>query len=121
MNHSKYRKLHIDLLIAFLLFALIIACLFPILKVSQSARPVNDDYSFCYLTHQALVGHTGVLAAALWEVEQIYFSWQGTYSAIFLFSLQPGIYGGYQATAWLLVFSAVWYPVFLCVCFRSCE
>lgn len=105
MNHSKYRKLHIDLLIAFLLFALIIACLFPILKVSQSARPVNDDYSFSYLTHQALVGHTGVLAAALREVEQIYFSWQGTYSAIFLFSLQPGIYGGYQATAWLLVFS----------------
>lgn len=115
MNHSKYRKLHIDLLIAFLLFALIIACLFPILKVSQSARPVNDDYSFSYLTHQALVGHTGVLAAALREVQQIYFSWQGTYSAIFLFSLQPGIYGGYQATTWLLVFSLLFGILFFYV------
>ena len=82
-----------------------ISLLFPVLWAAIYARPVNDDYSFSYLTHQALVGHTGVLAEALREVEQIYFSWQGTYSAIFLFSLQPGIYGGYQATAWLLVFS----------------
>ena len=73
-----------------------IILLFPVLRAATCARPVNDDYSFSYLTHQALIDHTSILAAALREVQQIYFSWQGTYSAIFLFSLQPGIFGNYH-------------------------
>lgn len=77
--------------------------LFPVMESASYARPVNDDYSFSYLTHQAVVNHTNVITAAFEEVRQIYFSWQGTYAAIFLFSLQPGIFGNYQLTTWILV------------------
>lgn len=77
--------------------------LFPVMESASYARPVNDDYSFSYLTHQAVVNHTNVITAAFGEVRQIYFSWQGTYAAIFLFSLQPGIFGNYQLTTWILV------------------
>lgn len=92
-----------------------IILLFPVLRAATCARPVNDDYSFSYLTHQALIDHTSILAAALREVQQIYFSWQGTYSAIFLFSLQPGIFGNYQVTSWLLVFSLLFGTLFFSV------
>ena len=92
-----------------------IILLFPVLRAATCARPVNDDYSFSYLTHQALIDHTSILAAALQEVQQIFFSWQGTYTAIFLFSLQPGIFGSYQVTTWLLVFSLLFGTLFFSV------
>lgn len=75
---------------------LYVLSLVPILAGAFYAHPVADDYSFSYLTYQALQrgeGAGGVLCAAMQEVQNIYHSWQGTYAAIFLFSLQPGIYG----------------------------
>lgn len=93
-----------------ILCALLVLCLcialVPILRAGLSARPAADDYSFSYRTYQALGeggGFFGVLSAAFEEVKSIYVSWQGTYSAIFLFSLQPGIFGLYPVTTFLLV------------------
>ncbi|MDD6547568.1 DUF6056 family protein [Blautia massiliensis (ex Durand et al. 2017)] len=115
MKHDKAYKRHIGLGIAILLCIITIALLYPVIRASKYARPVNDDYSFSYLTHRALIGHTGVLAATLREVQQVYLSWQGTYAAIFLFSLQPGIFGSYSVTTWLLVFSLLFGILFFSV------
>lgn len=75
---------------------LLVISLLPVVLGAFFAHPVSDDYSFSYLTVRAVQngeGLTGVLRAATQEVKDIYYSWQGTYAAIFLFSLQPGIYG----------------------------
>ena len=96
MKHNKKNKPYTYLCILIIFCAITVVLLSPIIKASHYARPVNDDFSFSYLTHQALIDHTNILAEALREVQQIYFSWQGTYSAIFLFSLQPGIFGNYH-------------------------
>ena len=115
MKHNKKNKPYTYLCILIIFCAITVVLLSPIIKASHYARPVNDDFSFSYLTHQALIDHTNILAEALREVQQIYFSWQGTYSAIFLFSLQPGIFGNYQVTSWLLVFSLLFGTLFFSV------
>lgn len=81
---------------AILALLLLCASFVPIVVVSFYAHAVADDYSFSYLTFQAIgrgEGFIGLLRAAAREVSNVYASWQGTYSAVFLFSLQPAIYG----------------------------
>ena len=86
-----------------LLAVLLVYLLWPILRAAGYARPVNDDFSFSYLVHRAASDHSSVIIAAFQEVKNIYFSWQGTFSAIFLFSVQPGVFSKYWLTTWVLV------------------
>lgn len=73
---------------------LFIVSLVPIIWVSFYSFPNADDFGFGSLTHLAFVQHgiLSMLKTAVFNVYDFYMNWQGTYSAIFLFSLQPGIF-----------------------------
>ena len=69
--------------------------LVPILYSGLSAHPTYDDYWFSGDVHKAIVsgsGFVGAIKAAAETVHNVYFSWQGTFTAIFLFALQPGAF-----------------------------
>ena len=82
------------------------ASLIPLLVNSFYLHPAADDYSASFMTHQALAGGGGIaalFAAACREAARAYRTWQGTFAATFLFSLQPGIFGCYWITTWLML------------------
>lgn len=79
--------------------AFILICFFvsliPIFYVSFFNHPSADDYGYSDLVRSALLGgggFPGAMRAACSEVVDTYFTWQGTFSAVFLFSLQPAVF-----------------------------
>lgn len=55
-----------------------------------------DDYSFGLLAHLAFAqggGISDILSGAFQTVVNNWLGWQGTFSAILLFSLQPAVFG----------------------------
>lgn len=69
--------------------------LLPILALAGVDRASADDWSYGLLTHLAWVDTHSlfrVLQAAFASVEEYYFSWQGTWFSVFLFSLQPEVF-----------------------------
>lgn len=69
--------------------------LIPIVAISPYIFPRADDYSFGYKAHLALE-QTGslieVLKAVFDMIKTAYFGWQGTYSSIFMMSIQPAVF-----------------------------
>lgn len=78
----------------YLLTSLFIFSLIPIVFISVYSFPNADDFGFGNLTHKAYLsgGILSMFKMAIYNVIDFYYNWQGTYSAIFLFSLQPGIF-----------------------------
>ena len=75
---------------------LLAALLVPMLAIAQYDAPINDDYSYGQDTARAWnASHdvSAVLHAAVRTVRTVYADWQGSYSAVFLMSLEPGIFG----------------------------
>lgn len=73
--------------------------LIPIFALSGVDRASADDWSYGLLTHLAWEDTHSifrVLQAALASVKKYYFSWQGTWFSVFLFSLQPEVFS-YEA------------------------
>lgn len=69
--------------------------LLPIFALAGVDRASADDWSYGLLTHLAWVDTHSVfqvLQAALASVKKYYFSWQGTWFSVFLFSLQPEVF-----------------------------
>ncbi len=83
----------------------------PILQIAKYNMPSADDYSYGYETHLAWENtHNifNVLKASFKTVAQTYNGWQGTFSAIFMFALQPSIFGNvqfYSITTFILIFT----------------
>ena len=76
--------------------AALLACLVPLLLISPYNHSYADDWHYAVPVHQALEaggGLFGALWAALVQVGNTFISWQGTYSAIFLMALEPGVFG----------------------------
>ncbi len=94
---------------ALALLALVLL-LVPMLKAAQYDVPSADDYSNGIGTYRAWV-RTGsiisVVKAAWNRVAELYLDWQGTFSAIFLFTLNPMIFGEhyYGIGPWLILAS----------------
>ncbi|MDO4982813.1 MAG: DUF6056 family protein [Eubacteriales bacterium] len=79
-----------------LALAVLAAFLVPLLITSFYAAPAADDYSFGCVPHNVFVQTGSVwqtLISAVQRVGEVYRTWQGTYSAVFLFSLQPAVFG----------------------------
>lgn len=94
--------------LAFLLTVIYAILLVPILMVSFYAHPVMDDFSYTVAVHHAIENGAGLFAILQTIVERvvdIYIHWQGTYSAVFLFSLQPGVFSPklYFLTTFLMI------------------
>ncbi len=75
--------------------ALLLLSLIPLIWIAFYNHPANDDFVFGLRTMRAWrdTGSLGeLLQAAAEEVKAAYGSWQGSFSAVFLFALQPGIF-----------------------------
>lgn len=99
------------LCVAALLFTVI-----PMMYITRYVWPCADDYVFSRGPHGALM-ETGNFWGAIksaWDcVAWNYAEWQGTYSAIFLMALQPGIWGEqYYALGLLFIFVSLYAGVF---------
>lgn len=93
---------------AVLSILVLLLLLLPMLKAAQYDVPSADDYSNGLPTYQAWIrtgSLTEVVKAAWNRVYELYFSWQGTFSAIFLFTLNPMIFGEqyYQIGPWIIL------------------
>lgn len=94
-----------------------IASLLPVLWVTPYVRSTGDDLNYSVGVHMALMrgeGLGGVLCAVADSVKGTWHSWQGTWSSIALFSLQPGVWGNKWypltvAVALLCILAGIWY------------
>lgn len=89
-----------------LLFLLL---LMPVLYLSYVNRATGDDYGYSIYTRAVWVeSHSlvAVIRAACQMVRQIYYSLQGTWFSIFIFSLQPEVFHdkAYIIVAFLMLF-----------------
>lgn len=69
--------------------------LLPVFALAGVDRASGDDWSFGLLTHLAWVNTHSVrqvLLAAFASVKKYFYSWQGTWFSVFLFSLQPEVF-----------------------------
>ena len=112
-----------------ILAVIFLATLIPIIIISVYNHPLGDDLSYSMGVHNAIISGGSVFAvfqAAWGTVVNIYMSWQGTYSAVFLMSFQPGVFaeGAYAIVPLImigfLIFSTLrlLYTI-LCVCLHE--
>ena len=93
---------------AVLSILLLLALLAPMLKAAQYDVPSADDYENGYDTYVAwrdTGSITEVIKASFARIHELYFTWQGTFTAIFLFTLNPMIFGEqyYQIGPWIVI------------------
>ncbi len=105
-----------------LLVLLLVLLLCPLFILSQFAVPAADDFSFSCETHFAVVngkGFIAILKSALSKTAEVYQSWQGSFSAVFMMAFQPSIWGFrfYRLTTYIMVIPLV-ISIFL-ICVRS--
>ena len=75
--------------------AALLLLLIPMLALGRYAVPAADDYGFSAATHLAweASGSPGqVLRAAAGQVRDTWYGWQGSFSGVFLMSLQPALF-----------------------------
>lgn len=103
----------------FVVWTAFLISLVPLLYLSQYSHSCADDYSYGLLTHLAWEeSHSlfAVLQAACQKVWQNYMTWQGSFAAMFLFTLQPAIFGEeyYWVCSWILSCALIFSTVYLC-------
>lgn len=115
MHSTRFQRLHrrfgaalMPSRIAFLAVLLYLISLIPIFLFSSYCHPLADDFTYGLLVHRAVVSGGGIpeiLSAAAETVRDYYFTWQGTFSAIFLFALQPGAFSesAYFLTPFIII------------------
>ena len=103
----------------FALLALFILLLIPMLLIARYDVPCVDDYGYGNLTHHAWVQSRSlwqVFKAAASHVKARYYSLQGSFAAIFLFTLQPAVFGEqwYFLTPFIMLLALICGVVCLC-------
>ena len=85
-----------DIVLLIGLIAVLIGSIIITIKLGMYAMPQVDDFRYGSLTKHAwdnTHNYYEVIKKAFTVVKQTYYDWQGTYSAIFMMALQPGIFG----------------------------
>lgn len=88
--------LNSNLWTAILCVAALLLIVVPMLYISQYVWPSSDDYEFSIFAKEVFVSGGSIfeIVKQAWGVVvEKYLHWQGTYSAIFLMAMQPGIWG----------------------------
>lgn len=90
------------------LIAIYVISLIPILYAAFYSHPTADDFSYSIYVHKAFLSGGNIidiLGAAFRKISESYFNWQGTFSAIFIFSLQPAAFSEnlYFITAFIMI------------------
>ncbi|MCH3998961.1 MAG: hypothetical protein LKF15_05085 [Lachnospiraceae bacterium] len=86
----------VELVANSLLILLLIVTLAPIIYLTFFDYANGDDFGFSSGVRRIIVTHGGAKAfvdTLLNELSGVYYSWQGTWSSVLLFQLQPGIFG----------------------------
>ena len=101
-----------------ILAAVLLISIIPIILVSFYSRPLADDFGYSHRVYNAVQNGGGlfdVISASFTRVKEIYLNWQGTYSAVFLFTLQPGAFSDktYFLTSIVLLGSLILSTLFL--------
>ena len=96
--------------VCILLLLCLAVSLIPIFVLSEYSSPYADDFSFSCETHAAVQAGESlfrVLRSAAAKTADVYYTWQGTFSGVFLMAFQPGIFGlqAYSWTAWIMLTS----------------
>ena len=76
-----------------ILIGIILISLIPIFAVSIYAHPTFDDFTYGLFVRRAVEQGGNILdviKAACATAAEYYRSWQGTFTASFIFALQPG-------------------------------
>ncbi|MCM1175330.1 MAG: DUF6056 family protein [Blautia sp.] len=86
-----------------------ILSLLPMFFAAGADRATGDDVGYGILTHWAWVETHSlwkVFLAACQHVKDIYFSWQGTWFSVFLFTLQPEVFSheAYWVVPYIMTF-----------------
>lgn len=106
---KKIKPTYIQTMSALMLLIFILS-LIPVFYASFFVHPIGDDFCFSASVHSAISSGGGLLEGlkqAFSVVVNNYFSWQGTYAAIFLFAFQPAVFSPdmYFITTIVMVFS----------------
>ena len=114
----KKREYNVSRIIGILILTMFSVSLVPILYASFFAHPIADDYSYSFAIHNTIQNGGNifdVLGTAFSKVAETYFNWQGTFSAVFLFALQPGVFSDnlYFLTTFIMVGSLAFGTFFL--------
>ncbi|HEX3025798.1 MAG TPA: DUF6056 family protein [Clostridia bacterium] len=101
---------------ALLTLAAFAATVLPMMIITIYDRPSGDDLGYGRSVYAALRSGGSlldILNAAVSMVVWTYHTWQGTYSALFLMSLQPGVFGArFYAIGSLLVMGSLIFATF---------
>lgn len=116
----KYKKMNEKTWALFWAFVYVCS-LIPIFVLGSYNFPCADDYGYSIYTRLAWTDtHNlfSVIAAACHKVAEIWHTWQGTYSSVFMMAMQPGIFGDrfYAVTPWVIL---VPYSLAVLYLFRS--
>ena len=79
---------------AVIIAALFLLSLVPFILLAPYNVPSADDFGYGAPVHYALAagaGFLGVIKALAENLRYTYMNWQGTFSSVILFSLQPGV------------------------------
>lgn len=97
------KKVSVEKKLACFSIVLFVLSITPILYLAGYVHATGDDYGYGALTHAAwLESHSliEVLKASFKTIHKYYFSWQGTWFSIFLFTLQPEVFSPH--TYWIV-------------------
>ena len=102
---KKYNHLNGSTILATFLLVGFCFSLLPILYAGFFAHPLADDYSYSYRVHHAIANGDNLLSAIAETVSHTYLTWQGTFSATAIFSVQPAVFSSslYFLTPWIMI------------------
>lgn len=106
MRIREYNRYELILTVgAILAVILFIGSLIPLIHVGVYNYATGDDYWYGVNTYRGFIenGLMGALKGSLTTVREFYYSWQGTWFTIFLFTLSPNHFweNGYVLTVFL--------------------
>ena len=101
-----------------LIYLLVLLLCAPLFTLCKSTVPSADDFSYGAAARHALKDSGSVIkavGAALKNTADRYMDWQGTYSSIFIMSMQPGIFSValYRTASLVLLIIFFLCPLFL--------
>lgn len=91
-----------------MLLVILVICVIPLLWIAVYNHSSADDYSYGCLARWAWTDTHNifqVIAAVGTKIRDTYYGWQGSYSAVALFALQPAVFGEqfYKCTTYLVL------------------
>lgn len=105
---AVFKKYQSYIFCAAIVALLILICI-PLFVVAKYNYMSSDDFAYGAITYHAIQDGQPwkIFGLAAAQVLEIYQSWQGSFSAIFLFALQPGIWGEqyYQLGTYIIMAS----------------